>query len=885
MERPGADARRASRAPARSRPPRGRNRPGGARRPLPARGPGASVGEALQDQRLVAGIGNMWMSEALWAAALAVASLLGEVTRRRAASRPSGGRGRPCAPRSRAPDGRGVYRRAGRPCPRCGTPIESRGQGDDNRTAYWCPPASRRVTAEPAVSGADGAGTCRDDRDSLALPSRYHGSELIATGGMADVYAATDEMLGRRVAIKVLGERFARDPDLRARFTREARIAARLSNEPNVVTIFDVADAERAPGDHDGVPARRTVADRMRGGRVSPALALAWLADAGRALDAAHAHGVIHRDVKPANLMLAADGDVRVTDFGIARIAGDVSLTSAGTILGTSGYMSPEQAVGGKRRPRATATGSRWWRSSCSPAAGRTSRRRSRARPRHTRPRRSRRRRLRPDAAAGVDDVFERGWRRRPTTASAPAASSSRACRAPSRPLPRRRCGCFLPPRPSRRALLAAAAAASAPPLASRPSPCTGDRGAGTRSCSQRSSPSSCSAARRRDGDEGRGQPVEAVTVLRTATVSGTPQVRTVTVQSGSRRRRRPRPRQPRRAVLERRLPQRPRLPAPAGRERRRRAPAPGAGGDEAGGHRLACRGVRARTTSLGPLRDRQLRGRQGPARALEEDPGEAEGDRPAPSRGRQGLQEGALAARTGQDSGPAARIRSRGRPRSTSPARASQLRARGVRLPSPRARGWGGAAGRVRRARASRRAGVVRVPAARSLVRGGARDAAARARRRGHRARGVVAGAGRGDLRAGARRRQAVGGGGPLQDGAPRPARLDRGGVRRLRLGRRLLRSRLCRARALALRRTAYVRSGGAARRHLGVDAGRARPGPAHACGRRRRAGAPLARGRARSRRRTSGARPTATASSSCARRSRAPKIRRTLLPRSPTR
>ena len=186
---------------------------------------------------------------------------------------------------------------------------------------------------------------------SLALPPRYRGSELIATGGMADVYSATDETLARRVAIKVLSERFARDPDIRARFTREARIAARLSNEPNVVTIFDVAEVEGRPAIVMEYLPGGTVADRMRGGRVSPALALAWLADAGRALDAAHAQGVVHRDVKPANLMLGADGDLRVTDFGIARIAGDVSLTSAGTILGTSGYMSPEQAVGGRATP------------------------------------------------------------------------------------------------------------------------------------------------------------------------------------------------------------------------------------------------------------------------------------------------------------------------------------------------------------------------------------------------------------------------------------------------------------------------------------------------------------------------------------------------------
>src|SRR6478736_4566764 len=183
---------------------------------------------------------------------------------------------------------------------------------------------------------------------TLALPARYRGTELIASGGMADVYAATDDTLDRRVAIKILNERFAGDPEIRARFTREARIAARLSTEPNVITIFDVADVAGQPAIVMEFLPGGTVADRMRPARIPPALALAWLEQAGRALDAAHAAGVVHRDVKPANLMLGSDGDVRVTDFGIARIAGDVSLTSAGTILGTSGYMSPEQAVGGK---------------------------------------------------------------------------------------------------------------------------------------------------------------------------------------------------------------------------------------------------------------------------------------------------------------------------------------------------------------------------------------------------------------------------------------------------------------------------------------------------------------------------------------------------------
>ncbi len=186
---------------------------------------------------------------------------------------------------------------------------------------------------------------------TLALPSRYSGTELIAAGGMAAVYVTTDGMLDRRVAVKILSERFAGDPEIQARFTREARIAARLSNRPNIVTVFDVTEVEGRPAIVMEYLPGGTIGDRMRVGRVPAELGLAWLAQAAAALDAAHAEGVVHRDVKPGNLMLAADGDLRVTDFGIARIAGDAALTSAGTILGTSGYMSPEQAVGEPATP------------------------------------------------------------------------------------------------------------------------------------------------------------------------------------------------------------------------------------------------------------------------------------------------------------------------------------------------------------------------------------------------------------------------------------------------------------------------------------------------------------------------------------------------------
>ena len=185
-----------------------------------------------------------------------------------------------------------------------------------------------------------------------ALPSRYATPEQIAHGGMGDVYSATDERLGRTVAVKVLAERYARNDEFHARFLREARTAASLSREPYVVVIYDVGETE------DALPfivmehaAGGTVADRLQDGPVDREQALRWLAQAAEALDAAHARGVIHRDVKPANLLIAEDGTIRVSDFGIARAAGHETLTAAGTVLGSSGYMAPEQARGEPATP------------------------------------------------------------------------------------------------------------------------------------------------------------------------------------------------------------------------------------------------------------------------------------------------------------------------------------------------------------------------------------------------------------------------------------------------------------------------------------------------------------------------------------------------------
>jgi eukaryotic-like serine/threonine-protein kinase len=184
------------------------------------------------------------------------------------------------------------------------------------------------------------------------LPSRYRDPELIGRGGMGDIYRATDSVLGRIVAIKILAERYSEDAANRERFTREALAAARLSGEPNTVTIYDV-------GEHDGRP--YIVMEHLGGGSLDdvlgreggqpPERAFGWLEEAARAIDTAHAEGVVHRDVKPANLLLDGEGHVHVADFGIASAAGMDSLTMTGTVLGTAGYLSPEQAQGERAGP------------------------------------------------------------------------------------------------------------------------------------------------------------------------------------------------------------------------------------------------------------------------------------------------------------------------------------------------------------------------------------------------------------------------------------------------------------------------------------------------------------------------------------------------------
>ncbi len=189
------------------------------------------------------------------------------------------------------------------------------------------------------------------------LPDRYADATLIASGGMGRVFRATDSELRRDVAVKVLADRYADDEAVRARFRREALAAARLSGNPNIVTIFDVGEYQGRPLIVMEYLGGGSLEDRVQGhGGCPPAQVLAWLEQAAAALDAAHAAGVVHRDIKPGNLLLDSRDQLHVGDFGIASAAGLGSFTETGTILGTAGYLSPEQARG----ERATAASDRY---------------------------------------------------------------------------------------------------------------------------------------------------------------------------------------------------------------------------------------------------------------------------------------------------------------------------------------------------------------------------------------------------------------------------------------------------------------------------------------------------------------------------------------------
>ncbi|HEX2782187.1 MAG TPA: serine/threonine-protein kinase [Ilumatobacteraceae bacterium] len=190
---------------------------------------------------------------------------------------------------------------------------------------------------------------------SEVLGERYSLARRIAVGGMGEVWEATDMVLGRQVAVKILRDDLVDSPVFLERFRAEARHTAGLAHH-GIASVFDYG--EDRDGDQcvaylvmelvAGRPLSTVMAER---GALPVGMALSLLAQAAEALHAAHALGVVHRDVKPGNLLLLDDGTIKVTDFGIARAANSVALTEVGQVIGTAMYISPEQAIGSEATP------------------------------------------------------------------------------------------------------------------------------------------------------------------------------------------------------------------------------------------------------------------------------------------------------------------------------------------------------------------------------------------------------------------------------------------------------------------------------------------------------------------------------------------------------
>lgn len=183
-------------------------------------------------------------------------------------------------------------------------------------------------------------------RPGVLLGNRYRLDERIAGGGMGDVWRGTDEVLGRTVAVKVLLPALLDEPGFAERFRGEARTMATI-NHPGVVDVYDYGNDDQVAflvmEYVEGDALSRTL-HRVK--RLTPARTMALMAQAADALQAAHANGIVHRDVKPGNLLVRPNGTLVLTDFGIARSELVGQLTAAGSVLGTASYISPEQAAG-----------------------------------------------------------------------------------------------------------------------------------------------------------------------------------------------------------------------------------------------------------------------------------------------------------------------------------------------------------------------------------------------------------------------------------------------------------------------------------------------------------------------------------------------------------
>jgi len=188
-------------------------------------------------------------------------------------------------------------------------------------------------------------------RVGMTLSGRYRLQRLIATGGMGQVWEAIDSRLGRRVAVKVLKQEFSSDPEFLERFRAEARIVAML-NHPGIAAVHDYGETDMDGEGRtaylvmelvNGEPLNSVL---RRSGRLSLRHALDMLEQTGRALQVAHTAGLVHRDVKPGNILITPNGQVKLTDFGIAKAVDAAPVTQTGMVMGTAQYIAPEQALG-----------------------------------------------------------------------------------------------------------------------------------------------------------------------------------------------------------------------------------------------------------------------------------------------------------------------------------------------------------------------------------------------------------------------------------------------------------------------------------------------------------------------------------------------------------
>ncbi|WP_022930094.1 Stk1 family PASTA domain-containing Ser/Thr kinase [Patulibacter americanus] len=184
------------------------------------------------------------------------------------------------------------------------------------------------------------------NRAGQTIDGRYLVERRLGTGGMAEVYACEDLQLGRHVAVKVLHEQLAEDPDVVARFRRESQSAAGLQH-PHIVQVFDRGDWDGIPYMAmelvDGVTLKDVIRDQAP---LDPVKTIDQISQVLDALRYAHRRGLVHRDIKPQNVLVGPDGDLKVADFGIARAIDDLQMTQTGMIVGTAHYLSPEQASG-----------------------------------------------------------------------------------------------------------------------------------------------------------------------------------------------------------------------------------------------------------------------------------------------------------------------------------------------------------------------------------------------------------------------------------------------------------------------------------------------------------------------------------------------------------